>query len=142
MFDNSNVNITVEGKTHLGAIVGSDGYKREYVDKLVNDWNNKLCILSTVAESQPQAAYSAFVSGYKNKLSYFLRTIPDISNLLLPVEGTIRNRFMPAITGGRICNEEAMSYYLYQLDIDDQKCQFSMDKLKLCTTTEGEQQQN
>ena len=103
----------------MGAIVGSDGYKREYVDKLVNDWNNKPCILSTVAESQLQAAYSAFMSGYKNKLSYFLRTIPDISNLLLPVEDTIRNRSMPAITGGRICNEEAMSYYLYQLDIED-----------------------
>ena len=103
----------------MGAIVGLGGCKREYVDKLVKDWNNKLCILSTVAESQPQAAYSAFVSGYKNKLSYFIRTIPDISNLLLPVEDTIRNRFMPAITGGCICNEEAMSYYLYQQDTED-----------------------
>ena len=63
-------------------------------------------MLSTVAESQPQAAYSAFVSGFKNKLSYFMRTIPDISNLLIPIEDTIRNRFIPAITGGRICNEE------------------------------------
>ena len=70
-------------------------------------------MLSAVVESQPQAAYSAFVSGFKNKLSYFMKTIPDIpitipdiSNLLIPVEDTIRNRFIPAITGGRICNEE------------------------------------
>ena len=70
LFDNSNVNITVEGKRLLGAIVGSDSYKREYVDNLVKDWNSQLCMLSTVAESQPQAAYSAFVSGFKNKLSY------------------------------------------------------------------------
>ena len=34
-------------------------------------------MLSTVAESQPQAAYSAFVTGFKNKLSYFMRTIPN-----------------------------------------------------------------
>ena len=37
LFDNSNVNITVEGKRHLGAIVGSEIYKREYVDNLVKD---------------------------------------------------------------------------------------------------------
>ena len=35
-----------------------------------------------------------------------MRTIPDISNLLIPTEDTIRNRSVPAITGGRICNEE------------------------------------
>ena len=90
----------------MGAIVGSEIYKREYVDDLVKDWNSQLRILSTIAESQPQAAYSAFVSGFRNKLSYFMRTIPDISNLLIPIEDTIRNRFIPAITGGRIFNKE------------------------------------
>ena len=39
-------------------------------------------------------------------LSYFLRTTLDISDLLIPIEDTTRNRFIPAITGGRICNEE------------------------------------
>ena len=68
LFDNSDINITAEGKTHLGAIVGSDAYQREYVDELVKDWKSQLCMLSTVAENQPQAAYSAFVSGFKNKL--------------------------------------------------------------------------
>ena len=83
----------------------SEIYKREYVDDLVKDWNSQL-LMSTVAESQPQAAYSPFVSGFKNKLSCFTRTIPDISNLLIPIEDTIRNWFITAITGGRICNEE------------------------------------
>ena len=35
---------------------------------------------------------------------------PDISQLLIPIEDTIRNRFIPAITGGRICNEEKRRY--------------------------------
>ena len=90
----------------MGAIIGSDGYKREYVDELVKDWNSQLYMLSTVAESQPHAAYPVFVSGFKNKLYYFMRTIPDISSLLLPIENKIRNRFIPAITGGRMCKEE------------------------------------
>ena len=58
---------------------------------LVKDWDNQLTILPTIAETQPQAAYSALVSGFKNKLNCFLRTIPNICHLLLPPERTIRN---------------------------------------------------
>ena len=91
MFDNSNVNITVKGKRHFEAIIGSDGYKREYVDKLAKDWNSQLWMLSTVVENHRRVAYSAFVGSFKNKLYYFIRTILDISNFLLPIEDTIRN---------------------------------------------------
>ena len=96
----------VEGKSHLGAFIGSDNCKCEYVNKLVKDWNSQLCNLSTIEESQSQAAYLAFVSGFNNKLNYFIRTIPNISNLLLPIEDTFGNRFIPTITDGRICIEK------------------------------------
>ena len=49
-----------------------------------------------LAESQPQAPYSAFVSGFKCKLNYFVRTIPGISQLLYPLTETVRNKFIPA----------------------------------------------
>lgn len=49
LFDNSDVNITIEGKMHLEAIVGSDSYKREYANDLAKDWNSQVCMLSTVA---------------------------------------------------------------------------------------------
>ena len=35
-----------------------------------------------------------------------MRTIPNISHLLLPIETTIWNQFIAAITGGRTCNEK------------------------------------
>ena len=70
---------------------------------LVNDWNNQL-ILSSIAENQLQVAYLAFVSGFKSKLNYFMRTIPAISQSLYPLEETVRSKFIPAITGGHICN--------------------------------------
>ena len=37
LFNNSNVNITVEGQRHLDAVVGSENSKREYVNELVRD---------------------------------------------------------------------------------------------------------
>ena len=72
---------------------------------LINDWNNQLVLLSTIAESQPKTAYSAFVSGFKSKRNYFMGTIPGISQFLYPLEETVRNKFIPAITGLHIwCN--------------------------------------
>ena len=39
-----------------------------------------------------------------------MRTIPGISQFLYPLEETVRNKFIPAITGGHICtnNEQQL----------------------------------
>ena len=63
-------------------------------------------MLADIAMTQPQAAYAAYTSGYQHKFSYFLRTIPEIERHLTPVEESIRHRFIPAITGGHIVNDE------------------------------------
>ena len=97
LFANSRVNIIAEGKRHLGTVIGSTEYRDKYVKDLVKDWDNQLTILSTIAETQPQAAYLAFDSGFKSKLNNFLRTIPNIHHLLLPLERTIRNKFIPLL---------------------------------------------
>ena len=86
LFANSRVNITAEGKIHLSKVIGSTEYRDEYVKDLLKNWDNQLTILSTIAETQPQATYLAFASGFKSKLSYFLRTIPNIRHLLLPLQ--------------------------------------------------------
>ena len=93
-FANSSVNMIAERKRHLDAVIESAECRDGYVKDLMKDWENKLTILSTTAETQPQAAYLAFVSEFKSKLNHFLRTIPNISHLLLPLERTIRNKFI------------------------------------------------
>ena len=108
------MNITIEGRRHRGAVVGSNEYREECVKDLVNDWTNQLVLLS-IAESQPQAAYSAFVRGFKSKLKYFMSTISGISEFLYPLEETVRNKFIPAITGGHICSNSEQNYCLFQL---------------------------
>ena len=60
------------------------------------------------------------MSGFKNKLSYFMRGIPDVSNLLLWIEDTIPNRFTAANT-----DVSRNVSTLYQLDTEDQQFQFS-----------------
>ena len=55
--------------------------------------------LSTIAKREPQAAYSAFIHGVTHRWNYVLRTIPNITELLTPLEEAIRHQLIPAITG-------------------------------------------
>ena len=40
LFANSKMIITPEGKGHLGAVIGSAGYRDKYLKDLVKDWDN------------------------------------------------------------------------------------------------------
>ena len=103
VFNYSNVNITIDRKRHLDAVLGSNDYRHEHETDLVNDWNNQLFLLSSIAEIQPQAAYSAFLSDCKSKLNYFMRTVPYVSQFLYLLEEAVRNKFFSGITGCYIC---------------------------------------
>ena len=67
---------------------------------MVNNWNDLLISLSKIAEMEPQAAYAAFIGGFKSKFTYFVPTIPDIHKYFQPIEDTIANKLIPAISGG------------------------------------------
>ena len=51
VFNDSNVNISIYGKRHLGAVIGINKYREEDVNDLLNDWNYQLVLLSFIAES-------------------------------------------------------------------------------------------
>ena len=74
IFEESDVNITEDGKKHLGASIGSQKFKSNYLDGKVNEWIKELKVLSQIAKSQPQSAYSCFITGFKHKVTYYMRT--------------------------------------------------------------------
>ncbi len=65
---------------------------------------SKYLQLARVAVSQPQAAYAAFTYGLTGRWTYLLQTIPDIQNLLLPLETAIRHLLIPALSGLPSCS--------------------------------------
>ena len=89
LFSGTGINITDQGRKHLGAVVGSVDYKKEYVQEKVEQWVSSMQRLSSIAKTQPQAAYSCYVKGFTHKFTYFMRTIPDISTLLLPLDDAV-----------------------------------------------------
>ena len=50
--------------------------------------------------------YAAFVSGFKHKMMYHIRTMPNIKQHLTRVDTLIDNILIPAITCGHICSAD------------------------------------
>ena len=55
MFAGSGMNITTEGRKHLGAVLGSREYLEDYVGSQVAKWVDEVTSLAELAISQPQA---------------------------------------------------------------------------------------
>ena len=53
----------------------------------------------------PQAAYTCFLSGYKHKFNYYMRTISGIGNPLRKVEEVILTECIPSIKGRIVITE-------------------------------------
>ena len=106
LFDKTDINITIEGRKYLGGHTGTEGGKEDYVGELVEEWVSQLEVLSEIAKSEPQAEYSAFTAGFKHKLTYFIRTIPGLSELVKPVDDIMNKKFIPAITDRSAISEE------------------------------------
>ena len=65
-----------------------------------------------------------------------MRTTLDISNLLIPIEDTTRNRFIPAITG--ICNEEERKLLSLPTSYGDLTIPVFREQVRSNTTTHEE----
>ena len=81
-FKGTAINVTVQGQRHLGAAIGSREYVEEHVNDKVTSWISEITKLAEFAVTQPQGSYAAYTFGLKHRWTYFLRTLPDIQDLL------------------------------------------------------------
>lgn len=70
LFKDTSVQITTDGKPHLGAALGTQSFIETYVTHKVEQWSNEVKHLSLIAKSQPHATYSAFTHGKTSKWKY------------------------------------------------------------------------
>ena len=72
----------------------------------VQGWTHEITRLAEIATTQPHAAYAAFTHGHSSRWSYISRTIPDIHDLLLPLETVIHQCLITALTGRAPCSRQ------------------------------------
>ena len=66
VFAGTGINITTEGRKHLGAALGQRSYLEEYVGGKVKEWISEVTLLAEFATSQPRACYAAFTFGLRH----------------------------------------------------------------------------
>ena len=89
--------LCADGQRHLGAAIGHRDYTVTYVTSKVQAWCDEVKPLAEIADILPHAAYAAFTHGLFSRWSYLLHTIPDITDLLQPLEDVIHRLFIPAL---------------------------------------------
>ena len=85
IFAHTDIQITTEGRKHLGAIVRSEEYRDLHIDEKIIGWIDEICSLSKIAQHAPQQACTCFTAGYKHKLNYCMRTIGNIGEKWMTV---------------------------------------------------------
>ena len=68
-------------------MIGSKQFNKNYISSLISQWCEVITELSLIAKT-----HSAFTSGYKQKFTFFIRTIENIENVLLPLDKVIRQK--------------------------------------------------
>ena len=100
VFEGSGLQITTQGQRHLGAVIGSEEYKDEYVDGKLSEWIEQLKMLGKVAQIDPHIAYCAYVFGLQHRYTYLLRTIPSISEKLKELDDAIDEHLIKYLVKG------------------------------------------
>ena len=88
------VNITLDGRRHLSAVIGSKEFKDQYCQEKVDKWLREMESLAEISKSQPHAAYVAFTKGFKSKFTYYSRTIESFEEYVDPIEQVVHSSFL------------------------------------------------
>ena len=106
IFGKSRIKISTRGERHMGAVIGSQRFKDEYVSKKVEKWVQDIEQLSNIAKDEPQAALSSFTRAISHRRTYVQRTVLSTGHLFQPLENVIREKLIPALVGRSVSDLE------------------------------------
>ena len=112
IFDKTEVQITTTGERHMGAVVGSEEFKKQYVENKISKWVQDIKTLAEIAKDEPQAVYSCYTKAISHRWTYIQRTIPNIAPLFQPLEDAIREELIPSLLGRTVTNIERKIFAL------------------------------
>lgn len=106
IFQGTGVQITVKGVRYLGSAVGKAEFARLFWERRIDDWLEELKVLSTIAETEPHAAFTALTHGLRSKYTYLLRTLPAITGYLEKVDKFLQEELLPRLTHRKTFNAD------------------------------------
>ena len=99
LFQDTGIKVTSEGRPLLGAPLGTVAFSDSFIDRQVAKWVAELKVLSTIANTQPHAAFTALTYGFAGKWNYLGRVHMGLEAQFGRSEESIRTSFLGAVTG-------------------------------------------
>ena len=102
LFKDTKVKIANSGKRFLGSVIGTFTFKRQYANEIVSQWISEIKVLSQIDKVEPQTAYCGFTTGFKHKVTYLMRTTPNINEELRQLDDAINNKLIPSFRENKL----------------------------------------
>ena len=119
IFTGTGIKITSDGWRHLEGVIGTNENKNKFIDKKIDEWGKEIAILSTIAATEPHAAFAGFIFSLKHCCTCFMRTISNLSKNLKRMKISIRNCFIKSLFNCYEYNDMRENYLNYQLNMVD-----------------------
>ena len=104
-FRGTQVVTSEEEKKYPGSAIGKQTFIENYVQQIVTTWVSELERFSSIAITQPHAAFEAFTHGLTNRCTYLARTTSNLVELIKPLKETIQKAFLPNLTSQNAFND-------------------------------------
>ena len=111
LFGDLGLRVTTSSR-FLGGVIGDLAGKTSYVSTKVQGWIDLVHSLSSVALTQPQAAYSAFIKLLQHQWTYLQRVTPDCGHQFDSLESVISDFFIPALFGQECSSVDRLLFSL------------------------------
>ena len=99
LYDNTNINITTEGRKYLGAALGNKKIGKTIPQTKVIEWNSEIETLAKITQYQQQVTLSTLTPGVIRRWICAMSTNEYTTEPLLPLGMEIQNKLISAITG-------------------------------------------
>ena len=100
-FSDTGVRIRTVRK-YLGALIGDDLGKRQYLQSKYEKFSDMVDKISTIAQSEPHAAYSGYVVSLQRKWGYLQRVLNAGDDTFDSLESTVNNKFVTRLFKGPV----------------------------------------
>ena len=97
LFEETGIKITTEGRPLLGAPIGTNQYKDNFISEKVDEWTSEISALANISRVHPHPAYTAYTNGQANKWVYQARVSENCGDHFEKLESEIRTKLLPTV---------------------------------------------
>jgi hypothetical protein len=98
IFGGTGVNI-VTSHRFLGGVIGDPSGQHKFITSTVQESSNHITLLSSIANDQPQVAYSALSKSLQFEWNFLQRVTHNCNHLFQPIEDALLTKFIPSLMG-------------------------------------------